>query len=129
MKKFASYGSLRKGFWNHLRFGLGEPLATTEVFGEMYVNPSLGYPHLYEATDEAKLGKPKFYEAEIYEVEDKVYDSINNMEIWSGYYPKEVIFPIGDDKESITATVWFAEPKENKDPKHYIEEYSKKFWR
>jgi len=127
MKTFASYGSLKRGYWNHDRYGLGKPKAISEVYGEMYVNPRLGYPHLMETTDEKPLAKAKFYEVEIYEVEDNVYESINRMEIASGYYPKEItFFTIEKPNEEIKATVWFADPAYvTPNPDHYVEEYKK----
>ena len=125
MKTFASYGSLKKGYWNHSRFGLGEPISVSKIKGAMYVNPALGYPHLYDVGIVPNAVE-KDYEVEIYEVEDNVFNHIDGMEQSSGYIPKEVVFegiaPMGD----ITATVWFADPEyrmPNAD--HYVEEYAK----
>jgi gamma-glutamylcyclotransferase (GGCT)/AIG2-like uncharacterized protein YtfP len=124
MKTFASYGSLKKGYWNHDRYGLGEPIATSEVYGEMYVNPSLGYPHLYETSDEKPLANPKFYEVELYDIEDAIFNRIDMMEQASGYYPKEITFILESGAKQ-NAVVWFADSKWIPKPEHYVEEYAK----
>lgn len=118
MKRFASYGSLRKGFYNHNRFGLGEPIATSTVRGAMYVNPYLGYPMLYEKGDKDKV---RDHVIEIYEVEDELYDRINMMEEMAGYIPKTMYPDPNNDKNG--ATVWFMNPARPPLLAHWVEKY------
>ena len=104
MKRFASYGSLRKGFWNHTRFGLGEPILTTVIAGAMFMDPNLGYPWLFDGQDHIfPSNQMQNYPIEVYEVSEEIYDRINSMEINSGY--REVIHVI----QGIPTTLWFAD--------------------
>lgn len=121
MKRFASYGSLRKGFWNHDRFGLGEPIATSTIRGKMFVNPNLGYPYLFSEPFE------KEYKVEIYEVSESVYQMIDGMEQGSGYYPEQVLFDVEiDGVNVIEATVWFADKSIAVKDEWFVEDYKLK---
>lgn len=87
MHKIAVYGSLKKGFYNHARFGMGEPLDTGEIRGAMFLMSS--YPHLYrEGVKDSD--KERSHDVEIYEIEDSVYNNISGMELASGYQEVEM---------------------------------------
>lgn len=123
MKIIATYGSLKKGFWNHERFNLEEPIATSTIQGQMFVNPALGYPHLYENEVDTGHENKREYEVELYEIEDKVFETIDAMEQASGYLPKECAFK-RDDGLITQATLWFADPEYRKpNPEHYVKEF------
>lgn len=102
MKRIGSYGSLRKGFWNHIRFGLGEPILTTTIKGAMFMNAALGYPWLIDEKD-ANFPKEliKEYPMEVYEINEDLYERINSMEINSGYKTVE------KEIEGYPTTIWF----------------------
>ena len=130
MKRIASYGSLRKGFWNHARFGLGEPIAITTIKGSMFMNKAMGYPWLFNEKDsKAHNYQIKDYTVEIFDIPEKIFDQINWMEIASGYKEEIVTFHTQNpnDKDYVTltdATVWFTDPKQIKpSPNQFIEEY------
>lgn len=134
MKIFASYGSLRKGFWNHTRFGLEEPIATAIIRGSMFMNKSLGYPWLFNEQDsKAANSKTKDYNVELFEVDEEKFNRIDMMEQMSGYKAEKVIFMVDEHKldkkyigkgGAIEATVWFADPLAIKpNPDQFIEEY------
>ena len=82
MHKIAVYGSLKKGFYNHDRFTMGEMLGVAKVRGAMFLNYS--YPHLFREEDSAPE-MVKEYEVEIYEIEDREYKGIVGMEVGAGY--------------------------------------------
>jgi len=124
MKTFASYGSLRKGFWNHTRFGLGEPIATSTVKGSMFMNASLGYPWLFNEED-AKAMEAKIidYTVELFDVDEEKFNRIDMMEQGSGYKAQEMTFELPNGTKQ-NAIVWFADPLAIKPkPEQFIEEY------
>jgi gamma-glutamylcyclotransferase (GGCT)/AIG2-like uncharacterized protein YtfP len=85
MKKIAVYGSLKKGFYNY-RKDMGEPIAHGTVRGAMFLPYS--YPHLFrEAVSDPEHVKE--YDAEVYEIEESLFNSLNSMEIGAGYQPIE----------------------------------------
>lgn len=84
------YGSLRKGFFNHDRWGLDQcPLIKeTTVVGAMFTVGG-AYPKLYR-----RGVVPEMYEnnhiVEIYEVPEYVYELITSMEEGAGYRVSKV---------------------------------------
>lgn len=89
------YGSLKRGRYNHPLLSDAEFLGTTELVGTMYAVSS--YPALLDEGDTK-------YEAEVYKVNDRVFDAIHNMEIGAGY--KEMAVNIkGEDGEVIADAV------------------------
>lgn len=80
-RKIAVYGSLKKGFWNHDRFSLGEPIATSKIRGSMF---DCGYPHLYREGI-CPRRQEREHVVEIYEVDDDKYGVIRSMELGAGY--------------------------------------------
>ncbi len=119
MHKIAVYGSLKKGFYNHDGFNLGEPLTTGVVRGAMYLAGS--YPWLLEPcnTEESLC---RDHVVEIYEIEDYKYDSITRMEVGAGYYPKTITIACQDGQEH-EADIYFTHPTTG-NRNRYIEEYS-----
>lgn len=81
-KKIAVYGSLKKGFYNHNRFNMGEPIARGKIRGAMFLMYS--YPHLYRSGFCDK-GLERSHEVEVYDVDDDTYNAIKRMEISAGY--------------------------------------------
>ena len=91
-KKIITYGSLKKGRYNHSILENSKFLGDTTVKGTMY---SLGaYPAMIDEGDNE-------YPAEIYEVEDAIYNNITQMELGAGYKIVEteqgVIYYAGDN--------------------------------
>ena len=115
MKYIAVYGSLKKGFYNHARFGLGEPLARGTIRGSMFLLHT--YPHLFrEGVKVPELDRE--HEVEVYEVDEEVYQSIKSMEIQSGY--QEFLCRI----EGYKVTVFYSRDDLNYN-NNWLEEYSK----
>ncbi len=130
MMLFASYGSLKKGFWNNIRFGLEEPIAKGTVRGAMFMNAGLGYPWLFNEKDSIEKGyKIKDYDVEIFEVSEEKFNRIDMMEIGSGYKAEKLIFPAITEMigREVNATVWFADPTcINPKVEQWIEDYRPK---
>lgn len=105
MKKIVVYGSLKKGAYNHKRFGLGDPVGFGKVRGEMYKMYS--YPILFEEAF-AESDKVREHEVEVYEVDTELYYAIKNMEVGAGYYPQEV------EVDGHTGTIFYIRPERHK---------------
>lgn len=83
----ATYGSLKKGFYNHGALGTDAKLmGKSRVFGVMYTNGS--YPKLYHAELQNELARS--HEVEVYDISDKAYEGIYAMEIGAGYELDEI---------------------------------------
>ena len=116
----ATYGSLRKGFHNHICMGENPTFkGNDDVFGVMYLAYS-SYPHLYHESNKAYSVDPEGtrtlpfrksmsrpHRIEIYEIDKQNFEMINRMEIGAGYEP-EII-----DTEFGKATIWFTIPPKN----------------
>lgn len=93
MKRVAFYGSLKKGYWNHTRFGVEQDKRHDDgvVTGVMYrSNPGESwYPYLFEkgTTDP---DKEREHVVEVYEIDDDKYNMIRRMEEGSGYHEAKV---------------------------------------
>lgn len=81
MKSIAVYGSLKKGRYNHTILEDQEFVGNTTVRGTLYRVSS--YPALIEDGENE-------YEAEIYRVDERVYNYIRSMELGAGYKEVEI---------------------------------------
>lgn len=88
--KVAVYGSLKKGAYNHDRFGLKDPIGHDTVFGSMFLEHS--YPRLYDIGVIEDEGGYKEYPVEIYDLDDETFNQIDGMESASGYYKENRMF-------------------------------------
>jgi len=111
------YGSLKRGKYNHARFGLSEyeHVKDTTIRGAMY---SLGsYPKLYkqglvDGTYE------RDHVLEVYRVPIRVYEMLNSMEIGAGYVESVV----NVDGENVIVWLWGGSAPQ--DPgKNWLESY------
>ena len=76
----AVYGSLKKDKYNHRLLGQSEFKGNTKVKGILY---SVGsYPVILDGDNE--------YDAEVYEVPEKEYVSIESMELGAGYEVRKI---------------------------------------
>jgi gamma-glutamylcyclotransferase (GGCT)/AIG2-like uncharacterized protein YtfP len=82
MKTIAVYGSLKRGKYNH-DFYLkdAKKLGEIDVIGTMYLVSS--YPALVDDGENE-------YVAEVYEVDDETFESLDRMESGAGYVQKIV---------------------------------------
>lgn len=122
MRTIAVYGSLKKGCYNHKRFGLGEPMAHAEVSGSMYVNPHQGYPRLFKPGIKTGGARDKAYPVEIYEVSDNLYRTLDMMEQGSAYTPTVVAFDV-EGRGLVEATVWFCDDDYPVTDGQFVESY------
>lgn len=76
MKTIAVYGSLKKGKYNHPLIEGCEHVDNIRVKGTMYRVSS--YPAL---VDEGE----NYYDAEVYEIPDSIYQQVRGMELGAGY--------------------------------------------
>lgn len=77
----AVYGTLKKGYYNHLLIReSGTYLGTYTVKGAMQMI-GLSYPMLFEKGD-------KEYECEVYRIPAEVFQLVESMEHGAGYYTK-----------------------------------------
>lgn len=104
-KLITVYGSLKKDRYNHSILSSSKFIGNASVIGTLY---SLGsYPALIEEGYNQ-------YEAETYEVDDKTYQSISNMERGAGYKEVAVSFPyeiddgVGVSEVKKTSIVFYA---------------------
>lgn len=87
MKAILVYGSLKRGFWNHERFQLGEPTWTGPVKGFRLID--LGaYPGAVASEDSSSI-------CERYEVSDDLFRMMDRMERGAGY--RAIELPGGDN--------------------------------
>lgn len=113
----ACYGSLKKGYYNHGALGDdAEFLGKDSVRAVMYSNGA--YPKLYkvelEADGEGGLNaeyvfdplNSRNHELEIYQVNDRAYKRIDQMELGAGYEAEQI------DTEWGPATIYYM-PHEN----------------
>ena len=98
MTKVFIYGSLKKGFYNHLpcRMDEGEFLGEASVSGAQLF--SLGaYPCVILTADEADK-----IHGEVYELPDHIVAPIDEMELGAGYVKKQIRTSISSDEKNDT---------------------------
>ena len=100
MQKIATYGSLKRGFFNHNRMGEQTYLGNTVIMGYMTLVYD-AYPQLYLCED------GDTHEVEVFEVSDEAFQGLDMMEKGAGYSPIIVETPFGE------ATMWVYLRKEN----------------
>lgn len=90
----ATYGSLKKGFYNHNALG-GDAtfIGNSSVHGVMYWNGR--YPKLYKVVNDDydspfRLPTERKHKLEIYDISDEAYNYIRIMEIGSGYEEEKI---------------------------------------
>ncbi len=133
MKKhlIATYGSLRKGFYNHAWLG-HDPVfkGNDDIFGVMYLAYS-SYPHLYHESDKPftldigettlpfrkSMSRP--HKIEIYEIDNFNFHAIDAMEKEAGYSPETIDTKFGK------ATIWFNPHEKFNSNLKWIEAYTK----
>lgn len=98
MPKIAVYGSLRRGQYNHDRFGkmdfLGE--ATLPGFKMFSLGP---YPAVVKTNDETSTIK-----VELFEVSPNIKQNLDWMEFGAGYEELEVVASVGN--QQINASIY-----------------------
>lgn len=104
LNKIAVFGSLKRGWWNHDRFKLGEPIDTSRIRGAMYY---CGYPHLYRP-EKSNPEHIREHEVEIYEVTEDVYRAITGMERGAGYQEYKTTL-LGDSGSSHEVTIYYTD--------------------
>lgn len=92
MKTIVVYGSLKKGKYNHTILKDQVFVGNTTVIGTLYSVST--YPALLDEGDNE-------YPAEIYQVDDEIYQWVHDMEIGAGYVEKEtpdgIVYYAGED--------------------------------
>jgi gamma-glutamylcyclotransferase (GGCT)/AIG2-like uncharacterized protein YtfP len=84
VKTILVYGSLKKGYWNHERFALGEPL-NERIVVEGYKLVDLGaYPAAVPSKHTDTIV------CECYVVDDRTFQRMNWMEQGAGYKPASI---------------------------------------
>lgn len=108
-----SYGTLKKGFYNHKRCGMDQQEYLGEITIPNYKMYNLGfYPTVVKSNDP----KDTIF-VEIYDVGDDVFEFINRMELNTGYHVEEVEVEI--DGKVIKALI-FAMVNEQVDGKYEL---------
>lgn len=119
MKTIGVYGSLKKGCYNHERFGLDKAkyIGATTIKGAMYLI-ARSYPALVYG------GDPDYdlkHDLEIYEVTDHMFEVLDSMETAAGY-KKQLIY-LGPNGLNVDAFVWVAGSEIATGNSNYIESY------
>jgi len=78
MKRIACYGSLKKGFWNHSRFGNMTFVRNYTINGVQLYLSYAPYPFAIQNGGSVDV--------EIYDVDEKLYDMLDMMETGAGYH-------------------------------------------
>lgn len=102
MKTIAVYGSLKKGRYNHSFLSEMKMIGTTTVKGTLYRVSS--YPALVDEGENE-------YDAEVYEVDEYIYERIKRMEIGAGYKEVEVMCTLNNTKLAVLAIVYYADER------------------
>lgn len=102
MKTIAVYGSLKKGRYNHSFLSEMKMIGTTTVKGTLYRVSS--YPALVDEGENE-------YDAEVYEVDDYIYERIKRMEIGAGYKETLVRCNILESLDVVDAIVYYADER------------------
>lgn len=115
----ATYGSLKKGFYNHRALGDAEFLGTDTVRGVMYWNGS--YPKLYQSSSLEELfieDLARDHEIEVYRITPEAYRLIYGMEIGAGYGVGDVETKYG------VAKIFWMPYDEFRDEDRWLEKYT-----
>jgi gamma-glutamylcyclotransferase (GGCT)/AIG2-like uncharacterized protein YtfP len=72
------YGSLKRGFHNHAYFLNREPLFLARLDGYQLLDRNVGYPAITKG--------PSFVEGEVYEVNEKELNLLDQLESHPSYY-------------------------------------------
>lgn len=112
MKRIAVYGSLRRGEYNY-REAQGEPVACGRLIGVALY--SLGaFPCIVRTKPE----NGDSVEAEIYELEGKLFEGIERMELGAGYKREPIEFVAHDkDEPELVEAYFYPEVKDWFGPK------------
>lgn len=126
MKIIGVYGSLKRGCYNHRRYGMEQypVLATSTIKGAMDLVAN-SYPRLYpQGTYGEDLERE--HVLELYEVPDTLYSSLDMMETSAGYeqHTLEVLAKNeAGDTIPLEVSVWLMNPAFPINKANYIEHY------
>ena len=81
MKTIFVYGSLKKGYYNHSIIKGSTFVGTKVLLGYQLYDTGFGYPAIAKDKWGSVLG-------EVYQIEEDIFNSINNMELGAGYVLK-----------------------------------------
>lgn len=121
MKLIACYGSLKKGYYNNPALGGdAEFMGEAAVRAVMYSNGS--YPKLYHSTghkviDQFDLSKTREHVLEVYNINEKAYRRIENMELGAGYVTETIETPYGE------ASIWYMPHEHFSSSDKWIDKY------
>lgn len=93
--KIATYGSLKRGEYNHGRMGPQNFLGVETVRGySIFTHPQVPYPCAIKDTDSG-------IEVEVFDVSQRAFDMLDNMELGAGYRPVTIETKFG------SAIMWY----------------------
>lgn len=94
MKRIAVYGTLKRGHFNHNRFGEMKFIGTDYIDDlQIWIYDHLGIPF-------AVPGAGGITTVEVYDIDDDMFENINSMELGAGYKPEIINTCFGK------ATIW-----------------------
>lgn len=99
MYKLFTYGSLRKGEWNHKYLEHSKFLGTGHLKG-YYNTHSMGLPIIKEDEDSMCYG-------EIYEIDERTLNGIDRLEGNGHLYKRKLSDIMIDDESTISAIVYY----------------------
>jgi len=99
MKLIATYGSLKREFYNHGRMGEQVYLGNMVVRGLMSLVYG-AYPRLFLTEDGGE------HEVEVFEVREETFEALDMMEVSAGYVQTTINTPFGE------ATMWVVESED-----------------
>lgn len=98
--KIAVYGSLKRGKYNHGRMGPQEFIGESVIGGyALYIHEMLPYPCVVPEDGAGVM-------VEVFEVTDRAFQMLDNMERGAGYAPVTVVTKYGP------AIMWFKKSSE-----------------
>ncbi len=117
MKIIGTYGSLKKGCYNHTRFAMDKSakyLGSTKIIGAMDLMMG-SYPRLYP--EGYYKEKETSHDLEVYEITDSLFGVLDEMEHGAGYQQHTVDF------SGTPVIVWLMNPAYEIDMENYIKSY------
>lgn len=99
----ATYGSLRKGFHNHIAVESGTFKGNGKFKGIMQIRSN--YPYMFHKNEIETNTEETEHEIEIYEIDKEKYESINKMELNAGYKEETISTEFGQ------AVIWITVPR------------------